>query len=91
MSITKEKKSELIQAYKVSENDNGGSVESQVAVLTERIRNLTEHMKANHKDNHSKRGLLLMVNRRKKLLAYLARENYERYVSLCAELGIRRK
>ena len=70
MSITKVKKSELIQEYKTSDIDNGGSVESQVAVLTERIRNLTEHMKNNHKDNHSNRGLLLMVNRRKKLLAY---------------------
>ena len=53
MSITKVKKSELIQEYKTSDKDNGGSVESQVAVLTERIRNLTEHMKNNHKDNHS--------------------------------------
>ena len=61
MSITKQKKSELVAAFKTSERDNGGSAASQVAVLTERINNLTEHMKANHKDEHSKRGLLLMV------------------------------
>jgi small subunit ribosomal protein S15 len=90
MSVTKTKKSELIQAYKVSENDNGGSVESQVAVLTERIRNLTEHMKANHKDNHSKRGLLLMVNRRKKLLAYIKKRNPEDYENLIKKLGLRK-
>lgn len=90
MSITKEKKSELIQAYKVSENDNGGSVESQVAVLTERIRNLTEHMKANHNDKHSKRGLLLLVNRRKKLLAYIKRCDASKYEDLIKKLGLRK-
>ena len=81
MSVTKEKKSELIQAYKVSEQDNGGSVESQVAVLTERIRNLTEHMKAN---------LLLMVNRRKKLLAYIKKRNPSDYEALIKKLGLRK-
>ena len=90
MSITKAKKSELIQEYKISENDNGGSVESQVAVLTERIRNLTEHMKANHKDNHSKRGLLMMVNRRKKLLAYIKKRNASDYEALIKKLGLRK-
>ena len=90
MSITKAKKSELIQTYKISEKDNGGSVESQVAVLTERIRNLTEHMKANHKDSHSKRGLLLMVNRRKKLLAYIKKRNPEDYENLIKKLGLRK-
>lgn len=73
MSVTKEKKSELIQAFKTTENDNGGSAASQVAVLTERIRNLTQHMKNNHKDLHSRHGLTKMVNRRKKLLAYIKR------------------
>jgi small subunit ribosomal protein S15 len=90
MSITKEKKSELIKAFKNSEKDNGGSAESQVAVLTERIRNLTEHMKANHKDEHSKRGLLLMVNRRKKLLAYIKKQNPSKYEELIKKLGLRK-
>ncbi len=90
MSVTKEKKSELIKEYKTTEADNGGSAASQVAVLTERIRNLTEHMKANHKDQHSKRGLLLMVNRRKKLLAYIKRKNAADYEELIKKLGLRK-
>ncbi|MBQ4070051.1 MAG: 30S ribosomal protein S15 [Alphaproteobacteria bacterium] len=90
MSVSKARKSELIQEFKVSETDNGGSVESQVAVLTERIRNLTEHMKANHKDQHSKRGLLLMVNRRKKLLAYIKKRNPSDYEALIKKLGLRK-
>ena len=61
MSITKAKTAELVKSYKTTDTDNGGSAEAQVAILTERIRNLTDHMKANHKDQHSKRGLLLMV------------------------------
>lgn len=90
MSITKTKKTEIINAFKTSDKDNGGSVESQVAVLTERIRNLTEHMKANHKDEHSKRGLLLMVNRRKKLLAYIKKRSPEKYEELIKKLGLRK-
>ena len=90
MSVSKARKSELIQEFKVSETDNGGSVESQVAVLTERIRNLTEHMKANHKDNHSKRGLLMMVNRRKKLLAYIKKNDVAEYEELIKKLGLRK-
>ena len=90
MSVSKARKSELIQEFKVSETDNGGSVESRVAVLTERIRNLTEHMKANHKDQHSKRGLLLMVNRRKKLLAYIKKRNPSDYEALIKKLGLRK-
>jgi small subunit ribosomal protein S15 len=90
MSIEKTKKTTLIKEYKSSEKDNGGSVEAQVAVLTERIRNLTEHMKANHKDEHSKRGLLLMVNRRKKLLAYIKKRNVSEYESLIKKLGLRK-
>jgi len=90
MSITKEKKSELIAAYKTSDRDNGGSSAAQVAVLTERIRNLTTHMKNNHKDEHSKRGLLLMVNRRKKLLAYIKKQNASEYEDLIKKLGLRK-
>ena len=90
MSITQSKKTELLKAYKSSDNDNGGSAESQVAVLTERIRNLTEHMKKMPKDNHSKRGLLLMVNRRKKLLAYIKGRNPQDYEALIKKLGIRK-
>ncbi len=90
MSITKAKTAELINAYKTTDKDNGGSAASQVAVLTERIRNLTEHMKANHKDQHSKRGLLLMVNRRKKLLAYIKKNDVAEYEELIKKLGLRK-
>ena len=90
MSITKEKKIELVNEFKTTEKDNGGSAESQVAVLTERIRNLTQHMKHNHKDQHSKRGLLLMVNRRKKLLAYIKKRNPAAYEDLIKKLGLRK-
>ena len=87
MSVTKAKKAELVAAYKTSDKDNGGSAASQVAVLTERIRNLTEHMKANHNDE---RGLLLMVNRRKKLLAYIKKNNVSEYEDLIKKLGLRK-
>ena len=90
MSVTKEKKSELVAAYKNSEHDNGGSAAAQVAILTERMRNLTAHMKANHKDEHSKRGLLLMVNRRKKLLAYIKKHNVAEYEDLIKKLSLRK-
>ena len=90
MSITKEKKIELVTKFKTTENDNGGSAASQVAVLTERIRNLTHHMKNNHKDEHSKRGLLLMVNRRKKLLADIKKKNPSEYEELIKKLGLRK-
>jgi len=90
MSITKETKKKLIADNKCSEKDNGGSVESQVAVLTERIRNLTEHMKVNKKDQHSKRGLITMVNRRKKLLAYIKGRNPDDYEALIKKLGLRK-
>ena len=90
MSITKAKKTEIINAFKSSDKDNGGSVESQGAVLTERIRNLTEHMKSNHKDEHSKRGLLKMVNRRKGLLAYIKKRNVSEYEELIKKLGLRK-
>ena len=90
MSVTKEKKSELVAVYKNSDHDDGGSAAAQVAILTERIRNLTEHMKNNHKDEHSKRGLLLMVNRRKKLLAYIKNHNVAEYEDLIKKLGLRK-
>ncbi len=90
MSIEKTKKAALIAEYKSSDNDNGGSAASQIAVLTERIRNLTEHMKANHKDEHSKRGLLLLVNRRKKLLAYIKKNSVSEYEDLIKKLGLRK-
>jgi len=83
-------KSKVISEHKASEKDNGGSVEAQVAILTERIKNLTEHMKINHKDQHSKRGLLLMVNRRKKLLAYIKKRNPADYEALIKKLGLRK-
>jgi len=90
MSITKAKKTEIINAFKVNDKDNGGSVESQVAILTERIRNLTEHMKNNHKDLHSRRGLLRMVNQRKKLLAYIKKRDESEYEELIKKLGLRK-
>jgi small subunit ribosomal protein S15 len=90
MSINKEVKKRLIAENKLSDKDNGGSVEVQVVVLTERIKNLTEHIKVNRKDNHGRRGLLLMVNRRRKLLRYIKNRNSEEYDALIAKLGIRK-
>jgi small subunit ribosomal protein S15 len=90
MSITKEAKAKIIAEHKTSDKDNGGSAESQVAVLTKRILNLTEHMKANKKDQHSKRGLMTMVNRRKKLLAYIKGRNVGDYEALIKKLGLRK-
>ncbi|MGC9006802.1 MAG: 30S ribosomal protein S15 [Sulfurihydrogenibium sp.] len=88
MSITAEKKKELIKKFALHENDTG-SPEVQIAILTERIKNLTEHIKANKKDLHSRRGLIGMVNKRKKLLNYLKRTDEERYKKIVKELGIR--
>lgn len=90
MSILKEKTVELIQSFKTTDTDNGGSAAAQIAILTERIRNLTDHMKANPKDQHSKRGLLLMVNKRKKLLAYTKKHNPTQYEELIKKLGLRK-
>jgi len=90
MSIEKVKKTALIAEHKSSDKDNGGGVQAQVAILTERIRNLTEHIRINKKDNHSKRGLLLMVNRRKKLLKYLKGTDPEGYEALIKKLGLRK-
>ena len=83
-------KAETIAKFARKDGDTG-SPEVQIALMTARIVHLTEHLKRNRKDYSTQTGLLALVNRRKKLLAYLARENYERYVSLCAELNIRRK
>lgn len=89
MSITAERKAELIKEFGAKEGDTG-SPEVQVAILTERISNLTEHFKTNKKDNHSRRGLLKMVSQRRKLLDYTRAKNEERYQGLIKRLGIRR-
>ncbi len=89
MSITAERKSELIKEFQTGEGDTG-SPEVQVAILTERIVNLTEHFKQHHKDNHSRRGLLMMVSQRRRLLDYLKRKETPRYETLTQRLGLRR-
>jgi small subunit ribosomal protein S15 len=89
MSITPERKAELIKEYATNEGDSG-SPEVQVAILTERINNLTEHFKGHKKDNHSRRGLLKMVATRRSLLDYTRGKDEERYKSLITKLGIRR-
>ena len=89
MSITAERKQALIKEYATTKADTG-SPEVQVAILTERIRNLTDHFKGHHKDNHSRRGLLMMVNKRRTLLAYLKMIDVERYNALIAKLGLRK-
>jgi len=89
MSVTAEKKTEIIQDNARDKGDTG-SPEVQVAILTERIRNLTEHFKGHHKDNHSRRGLLMMVNKRRSLLAYLKKKDVERYNALIQKLGLRK-
>lgn len=89
MSITKEKKTEIVKKFATHEGDTG-SPEVQVAVLTEHIRNLTEHMKGHKKDFHSRRGLLMKVNKRRKLLDYLKRNNHGRYMALIEALKLRR-
>ena len=87
--ITKEKKQEIISTYARKEGDTG-SPEVQIAILTERIRELTEHLKENPKDNHSRRGLFMMVGRRRGLLDYLAKKDLEGYRELIKKLGIRK-
>ena len=89
MSITPERKQELIEEYAREKGDTG-SPEVQVAILTERIRNLTEHFKTHKKDNHSRRGLLKLVSNRRKLLDYLKRKDEARYQELIKRLGLRR-
>jgi small subunit ribosomal protein S15 len=89
MSITAERKQELMKQFATSEGDVG-SAQVQVAVLTERIRNITEHLKVKKKDYASRRGLLMMVGRRTRLLRYLQRTNRPEYLKLIAALGLRR-
>ncbi len=88
MSITTERKKELIETHKTHDTDTG-STEVQIAVLTERIANLTEHMKINTKDHHSRRGLLKMVGKRKRLLRYLSNKDIVKYRELIKTLNIR--
>ena len=89
MSITPERKQALIAEY-ANKGGDTGSPEIQVAILTERIVNLTEHFKTHAKDNHSRRGLLMLVNKRRSLLDFLKREDNERYTALIAKLGLRK-
>ena len=88
MSITKDNKKKLINEFSKNEKDTG-SAGVQIAVLTERIKNLTEHFKTHNKDNHSKRGLVSLVNKRKKLLNYLSKKNKSEYSELIKKLNIR--
>ncbi len=89
MTITAERKAEVIAEHAREKGDTG-SPEVQVAILTERITNLTEHFKGHHKDNHSRRGLLMMVNKRRSLLDYLRKKDEGRYNDLIAKLGLRK-
>ena len=89
MSVTAKEKAKLIKENAQNKGDTG-SPEVQVAILTQRIRNLTDHFKANHKDNHSRRGLLTMVNKRRSLLAYLKSKDLARYNALIQKLGLRK-
>ena len=87
--MLKEQKTQIIEDNKLHENDTG-SPEVQIAILTERITQLTEHLKVHKKDNHSRRGLLKMVGKRRKMLDYLAKKDIERYRALIAKLGLRK-
>jgi len=89
MTITAEKKAKLVKEHGREKGDTG-SPEVQVAILTERINNLTDHFKDNNKDNHSRRGLLQMVNKRRSLLDYLKGKDEERYSALIKKLGLRK-
>ena len=89
MAFTKDRKSEVIGTYKTHNSDTG-SPEVQVAILTERIQNLTQHFKSHAKDNHSRRGLLMLVNQRRSLLDYLRKKDEQRYTDLIAKLGLRK-
>jgi len=89
MALDVEKKREIIDRYQKHENDTG-SPEVQIAILTERINHLTEHLKVHHKDHHSRRGLLKMVGQRRGFLNYLREKDIERYRQIIAALGLRR-
>ncbi len=90
MTVTKERKSEIIKEYGASDK-NTGSADVQVALLSERINELTEHLKVHKKDHHSRRGLLKLVAKRSKLLKYISKKDVEHYRELTAKLGIRQK
>lgn len=87
--LTKERKDTIISEYKLSDGDTG-SAEVQIALLTRQINDLTEHLRTHKKDHHSRRGLLQMVGRRRRQLAYLAQEDVQRYRALLARLGLRK-
>jgi small subunit ribosomal protein S15 len=89
MTITAERKQELVSKYGKAGGDTG-SAEVQIALLTDRINDLTEHLRAHRKDHHSRRGLLMMVGKRRRLLNYLQRKDLEGYRALIRELGLRR-
>ncbi len=89
MSLTAEAKREIVTKYGRGDADTG-STEVQVALMTARINELTEHLRAHSKDHHSRRGLLMLVGRRRRLLRYLQRDDIDRYRTLIAELGLRR-
>lgn len=89
MSVTKDQKNNIIESHRIHETDTG-SPEIQVALLTERINQLTEHFKIHKKDHHSRRGLLKMVGKRRRLLEYLKGKSVERYQALIKELGLRK-
>ena len=89
MALTKEKKTSIIEKFQLDKNDTG-SIEVQVALLTERINDLNEHLKVHKHDFHSNRGLLKMVGQRKSLLNYLAKEDVQRYRALVKKLGLRK-
>ena len=88
MAVTKERKAELVAQYGANDKDSG-SAEVQVALLTERIKGLTEHMKVHPKDFHTRRGLLMLVGKRRRLLSYIKARNIEEYRTLIKSLGIR--
>lgn len=89
MSITKEQKKEIITKFGGAEG-NSGSTEAQIAIMTSRIKDMTEHLKENKKDHASRRGLLMLVGKRRRLLNYLMKKDIEKYRSLIKELGIRK-
>ncbi len=88
MTLTKDKKAELIGRFGRADDDTG-SAEVQIALLTERINELTEHLRSHRKDHHSRRGLLMLVGRRRRLLRYLERIDLDRYRAVVADLGLR--
>ncbi|MBN2072384.1 MAG: 30S ribosomal protein S15 [Actinobacteria bacterium] len=89
MALVKEEKEKIIEKYRINESDTG-SPEVQVAILTNKINKLNEHLKSNKKDNHSRRGLVMMVGKRKRLLDYLKDNELDRYKKLIKELGLRK-